>query len=80
MTEGKERRRRRKQVFAVVRLDLFIDGPLENKVTVKEIMPTEVEADAEVGRLNQLQGGREDVKYFVRVTRYYEPSQVEPKG
>jgi hypothetical protein len=60
-------RRRLGQVFAVVRLDG--DGATESQVTVKEIVPTEEEAVAEVDRLNALR--TDDLgRYFWQATRY----------
>lgn len=60
-------RRRRGQVFAVVRLDG--DTMAEDQVTVKEIVATEEEAVAEVERLTALRPD-ESCHYFWQATRY----------
>ena len=48
--------RRNKQIFAVVRVDGCVDPCREpgNTITVKEVVATLAEAEAEVARLNQL--------------------------
>lgn len=63
---------------AIVRLDLYYlkaGHPPENPIwiSVKEVLASEEEADAEVARLNRLSEDR-DVLYFAALARYY------PKG
>jgi hypothetical protein len=62
----------RLQVFAVVRLDdtdsEVSREDLHELITVKEIVPTQAEAAAEVERLNALLGG---THYFWQATRFY---------
>lgn len=60
------------QVFAVVRVDLDA-ASAENAFTVKEVLPTEDEAAAEVERLNALNAVK-GTRYFWQATRYF------PKG
>jgi hypothetical protein len=50
----------------VVRVDHYAgsDGELANRITLKEIVPTIEEAEAEVTRLQELQP-RDEVEYFV---------------
>lgn len=57
-------------VFAVLRLDLFLpeDVPDELRVTVKEIVGSAAEAEAEVQRLSGLVDD-DRVKYFWQKTR-----------
>lgn len=57
------------QVFAVVRLDRDI-SVLEDAITVKEILVSEKEAEAEVARLNNINGDK-NVHYFWQSTRYF---------
>lgn len=61
--------------YAVVRLDLFLEGraPASEIVTIKEVLPTEAEARNEVARLNAAVDA-DRVQYIVQPTRYY------PKG
>ena len=59
------------QVFAVLRLDA--DAPtLELQVTVKEIVATRELAEAEVARLNALNGSKE-CRYVWQATRLFPP-------
>ncbi len=67
-------------LYAVVRFDLPVDKSLDSIVenpdifiTVKELLPTQDEADREVERLNALNAGK-DCVYFSTITRFY------PKG
>lgn len=63
----------RRHVYAVIRLDKFQDQ-LEDAVTVKEILPSEQQALAEVKRLNNLRrerGEGDDVVYLSQVTRFF---------
>ena len=57
------------QVFAILRIDESFSSP-EEKVTVKEILPSESEAEGEVARLNRLNQDK-GAKYVWRATRYY---------
>jgi hypothetical protein len=59
-------------MYAVCRYDWSLDGPDVDPsllFTVKEVRPTPEEADAEVVRLNGLNG--ENATYFVQVARVY---------
>lgn len=62
----------RVQVFAVLRFDLYLreHAPEEERVTVKEVLATQEEAEREVERLNALAKG-EGVKYVWQATRYF---------
>lgn len=57
-------------VFAIVRYDAFdgLDVPVENRVTVKKIVLSAQEAEAEVARLNSVNQGK-GCHYFFQVTR-----------
>lgn len=58
--------------YAVVRLDHYL-GPetlLQDRVTVKEVLPSLEEAEREVARLNALAGDRDRI-YFWQYTRYF---------
>ena len=62
----------RVEVYAVVRVDHFL-GPsasLQDRVTVKEVLPDLEEAKAEVDRLNALATER-DYEYFWQYSRFY---------
>jgi len=63
-------RRTTKHAFAVVRLDNFLvgSGPLANAITVKEVVLTKEEAEAEVRRLSTVNHKR-DCQYFWQITR-----------
>jgi len=60
-------------VYAIVRIDEFYDQstPIENKITVKEVVRSLQEAEAEVARLNTLNESR-GAKYFWQTTRLIE--------
>ena len=60
------------QRFAVVRFESQLDDP-NLAVTVKEVLPTIQEADAEVARLNDLAKRRnwESIMYFRQATKVY---------
>ena len=65
-------------VFAVVRFDRPVDETLDsivacpdNYITVKELLPTQEEADREVERLSALRAGKDDCVYFSTITRFY---------
>jgi hypothetical protein len=62
--------KQKKEVYAVIRVDDFHDPavPLENKITVKEIVPSLEVADAEVARLNALNNSKGS-RYFWQATR-----------
>lgn len=64
--------RKRRQVFAIVRLDTYEDGECR-LFTVKEIVETLAEAEAEVARLNQLNRDKGAV-YSYQATRLIEQS------
>ena len=64
-----DRPKPRQQVYAVVRLDDFPSGG-ESCITVKEIVRSLELAQAEVGRLNALNAGK-DCRYFWQATRLY---------
>jgi hypothetical protein len=58
----------REEVFAVLRWDAFQEpASLEVCLTVKEIVKSRERAEAEVTRLNSINGER-DVKYWWQVT------------
>jgi hypothetical protein len=64
--------------FAIVRIDDFPDLPLtaanaEHRITIKEVVGTKEQADAEVARLNALveEQGRTGVRYFAQYTRLF---------
>jgi len=59
-----------KHAFAVVRVenDMPENSAPENRITVKEIVPTQEIAEAEVKRLNQLNKDK-GCMYFWQVTR-----------
>jgi hypothetical protein len=59
----------------VLREDAFLGGTdAQSRVTVKEIVPTLVEAKAEVERLNTLSGMNGEIRYWWQTTRWL------PKG
>jgi hypothetical protein len=68
---------RAEHLFAVVRFDIpdgqslhrMVECP-DQYITVKEILPTEEEADREVERLNAVNAGRNCV-YWSTITRFY---------
>ena len=70
-------KRTTKHVFAVVRLDRFLTGvsPLTKAITVKEVVPTQEEAESDVRRLNALSRGK-DRLYCWQVTRLEGQSQT----
>ena len=59
-----------KQAYAIVRLDDFQDATVapENRITVKKIVWEEGTAQAEVERLNELNGDK-GCRYFWQATR-----------
>ncbi len=65
----------RLQVFAVLRFDFYLreDAPEEDRVTVKEVLASQDQAEREVERLNALVHDQ-GVKYVWQATRYF------PKG
>jgi hypothetical protein len=71
----------RQEVFAVVRLDLFLqeDAPVSELVTVKEILPTNDEAADEASRLNS-EVDSQRVIYVVQPTRYYSEGRRVTQG
>jgi len=62
-----------KQVFAVIRLDVFLLGtsPATNSVTIKEIVSTREKAESEVQRLTEINRDKNCV-YFWQMTRWVE--------
>lgn len=67
-----------KHVYAVVRVDLYkrLVDPFTNAITVKEILPTQAEAEKEVARLMELNKDKE-VVYFWQTTRYFPEGRGE---
>jgi hypothetical protein len=62
---GKQAAEGRVQVYAVVRLDLLLSmADLEEQVTVKQVLPTIEQAEAEVQRLNASRGEADGIRYF----------------
>ncbi len=59
----------RVQVFVIVRVDKYINDPLE-QIAVQAVLPDFKEARAEVARLNALVEPSR-IEYLVRATRYY---------
>jgi len=59
-----------KHAFAVVRVDKDMpeNSALENKIAIKEIVPTQEIAESEVKRLNQLNKDKRCI-YFWQTTR-----------
>ena len=55
-------------VYAVVRIDDYPSGTLENCITIKEIVWSAEEAEAEVARLNELNRSK-GCRYFWQYTR-----------
>jgi len=62
--------KQKKEVYAIIRVDDFHDltVPLEDKITVKEIVPSLEVAYAEVARLNALNNSKGS-RYFWQATR-----------
>jgi hypothetical protein len=60
-------------LYAIVRVDESYDQstPIENKITVKEVVRSLEEAKAEVARLNKLNESK-GAKYFWQTTRLIE--------
>ncbi len=60
-------------VYAIIRIDDFHDSTvtIEDNITVKEVVLTLEEAEAEVARLNQLNGSKA-CRYFFQTTRLIE--------
>jgi hypothetical protein len=61
-------RKRNTPVYAVVRIDDYPSGTLENNITIKEIVWSLAAAEAEVARLNELNRSK-GCKYFWQSTR-----------
>ena len=75
-------RRTTKHAFAVIRLDKFLvgSGPLSSAITVKEVVLTKEEAEAEVRRLSAV-NREKDCQYFWQITRLVEvPIEAAGKG
>jgi hypothetical protein len=64
--------RKKRQVYAIIRLDgeLAVKRATADLVTVKSIVPSLNEAQAEVDRLNALRPD-EDIMYVWQATRYF---------
>jgi hypothetical protein len=62
--------KRKEQVYAIVRIDGFHDqsAPLEETITVKEVVWSIEQAEAEVSRLNKLNESK-GCRYFWQTTR-----------
>jgi len=60
----------KEQVYAVIRVDGFGDAatPVEDRISVKEVVSSLETAQAEVARLNQLNGPK-GARYFWQTTR-----------
>ena len=61
-------RKRNTQVYAVVRIDNYLTAELENNITIKEIVWSLEEAEAEVARLHELNASK-GCRYFWQSTR-----------
>jgi hypothetical protein len=57
-------------LYTVIRVDEFERVSDDERITIKEILPTLEEAVEEVERLNKLQKGKR-CHYFWRLGRYY---------
>lgn len=58
------------EAFAVVRIDDYEGISLRERITIKEILPTIEEAEAEVARLNALPK-RGNPEYFVAGSKWF---------
>ena len=69
--------RHKQQVFAVLRIDEFSDfgTPMENKVTVQQIVSDRKVAELEVERLSRLNGDA-GCRYCWQATRYIEAGET----
>lgn len=79
MNESKRSESPPHHVYAIVRVDEFqgSEVPLERKITVKKIVSTQAEAQAEVDRLNHLQAERGvNSIYFCQVTRFEKEAEA----
>ena len=71
----------RKQVYAVIRVDNI--GDIVDRtnaltlINVKEILPSQEDAEVEVERLNILNGDK-GVHYFWQATRYFPDGRGKP--
>ena len=65
--------RQKQQVFAVLRVDEFHDDdtPIENKVTVKQVVSSQEIAEREVERLTRVNADKR-CRYFWQATRFVE--------
>jgi hypothetical protein len=66
----------RVHLFAILRFDLFLleTAPLDECVTVKQVVGSQAEAEAEVERLNALGEGDGKVLYTWQLTRWLSDS------
>jgi hypothetical protein len=66
-----KRHQPRVEVYAVVRLDHYLPvATLEERITIKEIVPTLEQAESEVARLTALVSD-DGSTYFSQYTRYF---------
>ncbi len=65
-------RTKQRQVYAIVRVDVFQGDDVQwrNRITVKAIVPSEAIAEREITRLNELNGDKGAV-YFWQTTRLW---------
>ena len=69
--------RKKQQVFAILRVDEFLgdmDIPIENKVTVKQIVSSRAVAEREVERLSRVNADKQ-CRYLWKPTRFVEVAE-----
>jgi hypothetical protein len=64
---------RKVQVFAVIRIDDGVTG--DDALAVTEVLPTQADAEVEVGRLNELNAAK-GARYFWLATRFYPEGRI----
>ena len=71
-------KRQQRQAFAIVRVEVLDDETIElgHRITVKRILRDQSEAEAEVERLNELNGAK-GCRYFWQCTRVDEDVGAE---
>lgn len=59
--------------FVIYRVDSYVreDGRLGSTITIKEVLDSKVEADAEVARLSQLVLDKHGIEYHCQVAKYF---------
>lgn len=57
-------------VWAVVRYEAYERVGVEDQISIREVLPTSEEADAEAARLNQLKAEGK-TRYFVKGAKYF---------